>query len=259
MQPYPRQDSEREGRIIQDVLDLLHDNTIYEALEADTPLTLKIKRWITHVLNTANDIRKWWFLENVGTTTLTAGTDIVDLRGHVDKIAAVYAPKRLHKISLQRMTELRMAAQVNGTPNAGEPTHYAIEAGHRIHLWPCPAADTSFATLYTRPMHPAMLPNSWETIVLNGVIGMYGRHFDKDALIDDPAAYERRFYRGLRNATKDSYDVQIINRMRSELPGQSALVANSATDTGSDYIVPVSLTGVGYTTIETGDYPLTVT
>ena len=258
MQPYPRQDSEREGRIIQDVLDLLHDNTLYGDLQADTPTTRKIKRWIIHVLNTANDIRKWWFLENVATETLPAGSDIIDLRGHIDKVAAVYAPKRLHKITLQRITELRMAAQTAGSPNAGPPTHYALEAGHRIHLWPAPAEETAFAVMYTRPMHVAIIPNSWETIVLNGIIGMFGRHFDRDALIDEPAVFETRFYRALKNARKDGYDVAIINRMRSELPAQATLVADSATDTGTDVIAPASLTGVGYTTIETGDYPLEI-
>lgn len=258
MQPFPWQDSDREGRVIQDVLDTLRDNTTYTDLSADTDVTRRIKRWIVHVLNDANR-RKWWFLENAASTTLTSKQDIIDLRGHVDKVSAVYCPQRLHKISLAKMTELRQKAATYSRPNAAtKATHYAIEAGHRIHLWPCPSADVAFAVVYTRPIHIAIVPDAWEVIVLNGIIGMFGQHFDRDALVDNPQLFEKRYERQLRNARTEHYDVEIIERFKDELKETSTLVANSSTDTGTDFVSPASLTGIGYETIETGDYPLTV-
>jgi len=258
VQPFPWQDSKREGRVIQDVLDILRDNTIYEDLSADTTLTRRIKRWIIHVLNDANR-RKLWFLENVATAALATNQDIIDLRGHVDKITAVYCPQKLHKITLAQMTELRQAAATNNSSNAAtKATHYALEAGHRIHLWPCPSAAVSFATLYTRKIHVAIVPDAWEVIILNGIIGMFGQHFDRDALVDNPELFELRYNGQLNRAHKEHNDVEIIQRFKNELPALSNVVANSSTDTGTDVIMPASLTGIGYETIETGDYPLTV-
>lgn len=258
MQPFPWQDSEREGRVIQDVLDTMRNNTVYEDLSADTSLTRRIKRWIIHTLNDANR-RKWWFLENVTTTTLNTNQDIIDLRGHIDKITAIFCPQRLHKITLSEITELRQAAATNNSSNAAtKATHYAIEAGHRIHLWPCPSADVSFAALYTRKIHVAIVPDSWEVILLNGIIGMFGQHFDKDALVDNPEYFETRYNIQLGRAKTEHHDIEIIKRFKNELPAYSNVTANSSTDTGTDVVMPASLTGIGYETIETGDYPLTV-
>ncbi len=258
MQPFPWQDSKREGRVIQDVLDVLRDNTVYDNLQTDTSLTRRIKRWITHVLNDANR-RKWWFLENVATTTLAVNQDIVDLRGHIDKITAVYCPQRLNKISLAEITNLRQSAATNNSSNAAtKATHYAIEAGHRIHLWPAPSASISFAVLYTRNIHVAIIPDSWEVIILNGIIGLYGQHFDRDALVDNHDAFETRYERQLARAKSEHHDIEIINRFKNELSAVSTVVADSSTDTGTDVLMPASLTGIGYETIETGDYPLTV-
>lgn len=258
MQPFPYQDSDREGRVIQDVLDTLRDDVVYEELTEDTRLTRRIKRWIVHVLNDANR-RKWWFLENVATTTINISQDIIDLRGHVDKIAAVYCPQRLHKITLSEMTELRQAAATNSSANAAsKATHYAIEAGHRIHLWPAPSASISFAVLYTRKIHVAIVPDDWEVIILNGIIGMFGQHFDRAALVDNPELFEIRYNNQLIRAKTEHHDVEVIERFKKERIAYSNVIANSSTDTGTDSIMPASLTGIGYTIIETGDYPFTV-
>lgn len=253
MQPFPAADHERENRIVQDVADLLHEP------QPSDETTRKIKRWIQHVLSLAAQDRKWWFLENVATVTLEPGQDIIDFTGHIDKVVAAYGPKRLNKLSLAAITALRMDAEANSLPNAGPLTHYALEAGRRLHVWPAPSADTSFAVLYTREMHPAILPdNRWEAIVLNGVLGMYGQHFDRDALTQNPEYFESRFYRQLVNASKDSWDVERASRFDDILPAESRLTANSSTDTAITSVVPASLTGIGFVTIETGDYLLEV-
>lgn len=258
IQPYPIQDSARDGRIIQDVLDLLQDDTDYASLSEDTATTRKIKRWLEHVLMDANTRGKWWFLENLASLTLNQGNDVIDLRGHADKVVAVYAPKQLNRTTLAHITELRQLAMENNYPNAGPPTHYALEAGRRIHLWPCPYQRTSFATLYTRPMHVATLPREWEVILLNGILGLFGQHFDRDALMDEPDKFELRYERQLKRVKTDGFDPIAIERFHDALPAFSSVSADSRTDTATQFLMPASLTGIGYVTIETGDYPLTV-
>jgi len=260
LQPFPYQDSEREARVIQDVLDTLRNKTVYDPASKEVTIIRQVKRWITHVLSDANERRKWWFLENVATKEIAASNDIIDLRGHVDKISAVYCPQRLRILSLEELTELRQLALTNNSNNAAsKATHYAIESGHRIHLWPCPSAPVSLSVIYTRPMHVAIVPNSWEVIILNGIIGMFGQHFDKDALVDNPSLFERRYNYQLNNVKIPHHDTEIIERFKKTFPAFSTIAANSSTDTGTDYLAPASLTGIGYETLEAGDYPLKVT
>lgn len=254
MQPFPIADYEREARIVQDVADLLHEPS------PSNETARKIKRWIGHVLSYVARKRRWWFLDNVSSATLAAGADVVDMYGHLDRIIAVYAPQRLNKISLAQITELRQIAQANSRPNAAARcTHYAIEAGRRIHLWPAPSATTPFATLYTRPIDCSLLPdNGWERIVLNGVLGQFGQHFDRDSLSENPAAFEQRFESQLRLETNDSWDIETLLRWSDTSDAVATVTASSATDTGTATLVPASLSGVGYVTIESGDYPLQV-
>jgi hypothetical protein len=251
IQPFPRQDASREERILTDLADLMH-------APRDDDFDRRALRWIGHVLAIAARGRKWWFLENVAGTTLKSGADMIDLRGHVDRVAAVYAPKRLHLLSLAEITELRQAATVAGRPNAGEPTHYANEAGRRIHLWPAPATATRFAVLYQRPMAIELVPDEWESIIVDGVLGRYGRHFDRDALTQDPAEFERRFYDALRTAGVGHWDIERARRWDDVLPPGSTLTAQSTTHSATDYVVPASMTGIGYVSVETGDYPMEV-
>lgn len=253
LQPFPKADHQREARIVQDIADLLHEPQPSEST------VRKVKRWLAFVLADAASRRKWWFLENAATKTLELGQDIIDLVGHIDKAIAVYAPARLTKIPLQQMVELRMRAQMSNRPNAGPPTHYALEAGRRLHLWPAPLDDTAFALVYSRPMHPAIVPNAaWESLLVNGILGRYGQHFDRDALSQNPEAFERRYEEDLRRQGVDSWDIERIPRWDDIVDGQTTAAANSSTDTAVESIVPASLTGIGFVTIETGPYPLEV-
>lgn len=246
MQPYPPQDDDRLGRIVADIQGLLHDT--------NAATQTKIERWVNLVIADAAGRRAWWFLKNVASTSLAAGEDIVDLKGAIDKLMAVYCPRRLHQLPLGVLTDLRMHAAANGLPNGGPPTHYAIEAGRRVHLWPCPNVAVTFATLYQRPFEVEIVPDEWEEILLNGVLGRFGRHFDRDALTEDPVEFERRYEAGLRRAATESWDVMGFSNWEQRLPAQASLTANSATDTAVDFIKPASLTGIGHECV----YPLVV-
>jgi len=254
LQPYPHQDDTREARIIADVAQLMHDDDPNDQAVAD-----RIARWIELLLIDANMDWSWDFLQNAASTTLGAGNDIIDLRGDVDRISAIYCPRRLHRISLGELTELRARAAANGYPNASkQATHFAIEARRRIHLWPAPSQPVSFAMLYNRPIHVAIVPGEWEAIILNGIIGKYGQHFDRDSLTQNQEAFEARYQRQLIKARKEANDVVVTTRFRRHLPPESVLAADSSVDTGTEFLAPASQTGLGYVSIETGDYPLVV-
>jgi len=127
---------------------------------------------------------------------------------------------------------------------------------------------TPFAILYTRPMDLAIVPEFWETLVLDGVLGTYGRHFDRDALGSDPQEFERRYEAKLQRANTDSWDLeraplwedsQDVQDLQREAHDASAFgTAQSESGLATSHTVPASLTGIGYVTIETGDYPLVV-
>jgi hypothetical protein len=340
--------SQRVDRVLGDVCALQHDNS--------TAARQRALRWIAHTLQDANSRRRWWFLERVASTVLASGEDVVELRGHIDKPAAVYCGLRLEKTSLARITELRQAAAALGRANAGQPRLYAMErtnTGLWIHLWPAPPASSSqaftantgtdqitvtsttalptgtrvrvdtgavlpaplaagttyyvinvdathvklaaslalakagtaidltntgthtllygltpFSCLYTRPMDLAIVPEFWETVVLDGVLGTYGRHFDRDALGSSPEEFERRYESKLKRANTDSWDIEraslyedsqdVTDLQRAAREASSFQTAQSESGLATGYTVPASLTGIGYVTIETGDYPLVV-
>lgn len=127
---------------------------------------------------------------------------------------------------------------------------------------------TPFAILYTRPMDLAIVPDFWETLVLDGVLGTYGRHFDRDALGDSPEEFERRYESKLQRANTDSWDLEraplyedsqdVQDLQREAQDAADFGTAQSESNLATSHTVPASLTGIGYVTIETGDYPLVV-
>lgn len=247
MQPYPPQDNSRESRIVNDVCVLLHD---------DNPATQdKVKRWIQHVLYKAREVKRFWFLENLAVKTLNAGQDVVDLVGHLDTVHAVYGPTRLENIPLSEVAELRADALVNSKPNAGKCLKYAAEAGRRIHLWPVPSATFTLSVLYSRPIHVETVPFHWESIILDGVLGFYGKHFDRDALMQDPTDFIAQFYNAVRRESDGTQDVVVHKRYRPRREATTKITANSASDTAIEFVQPASLTGDGYVSIELGYYP----
>ena len=116
---------------------------------------------------------------------------------------------------------------------------------------------TPFGILYTRPMDLAIVPDFWETIALNGVLGTFGRHFDRDQLASDPAEFERRYEAQLSRGNTDTWDIERARRWENELATELQ-TALSESDGATTYLLPASLSGIGYVTIEIGDNPLVV-
>ena len=250
--PFPTQDDTREARLLQDIQDLLRQDSV------DAETERKIKRWIKFVTDHMAQ-RPWWFLRRVAGIALAAGNDVIDIRGAVHRVEAVYAPARLKQVPLGSIVNWRAVAADEGLANAGEATHYAIEGGYRIHLWPAPSEACQFRCVYQRPLDLAILPESLEPTVVHGVLGRYGRHFDRDALSQDPQVFEQRYQMELANAASGTFDlVEMVPSWQANVATASIDAPRSASGSASTFVVPASLSGVGYVSIETGEYPLTV-
>lgn len=254
--PYPKPDFDREDRVVGDIADLMH---------GDTEKSKKLyARWLRFVLDDANDWHAgpWWFLENVYLGTLDTGQDVIDVTGHFDKPISVYAPCKLTYVPLSLIASLRMQAKENDSANAGDVKLYSLEGGRRIHLWPAPAEDgIGLGLIYTRPMEIPIVPSNWEAILVNGVIGLYGRHYDRSGLGERASDFERRYRNGLKRARVMHHDIEVSHPWHEFVAGTSTLSTDPSsadTDTATETLVPASLSGIGYLEIETGDYKFEV-
>lgn len=250
--PYPVYT--REDDLIERVADTMHLNTPLPAAQE-----ARIRRWINYTLHDINHRRAWWWLQANAATQIQAGQDVIDLTGHIDRVRGIWAPGRLRQVSLSKILEVRHRAQSDGAPNAGTPAVYALEAGRRVHLWPAPDAAIIFSALYQRPMNAALLPEEWLGIVHDGVIGRHARHWDRDAIVDDPLHFETRYERGLKAAASESWDVAHSETcVPSSDDAQITLTPDSLFSFARGFTMPVSTEGVGSAHIECGCYPLIV-
>ena len=227
--PYPPVDATRESRLIDDVCVLLHDDT--------TATRAKVQRWIKQVLLRAQRGRAWWFLNRSAVSTLPAAADVLDLMGSIDRVRSVLAGKvLLSQIPLPDL--LRLRQETSEGLNGGDIGYYALEAGHRLHFWPAPAAATRLQVIYTVPMAVDSVPEEWETIILDGVLGLYGRHFDRDSLTQDPGFFEQRFLAALKEANRESADSQTGHPVRE-------VGTQRVADPVSDGIAPLPVIEIG--------------
>lgn len=251
--PYPTPDYQRAARVRADIAALLHQDP------EDAVTAALLDRWVGFVLADAEKL-SWWFLNRADTIGLTEGQDLIDLSGHLSRLQGLFAAARLAHVPLARVLEARGAAAAANTSNAAPyPGYYALEGGRRVHLWPAPSADVTLTILYQRPMDIALVPDAFEPVLVNGVLGRYGRHWDRDALSQDPAEFERRYRRDLALLYADgAQDAIVINTQ--ELGGARATLATpgSMSDTAVAHVVPASLSGIGAVSVELGDYPLEV-
>ncbi|MEJ1355737.1 MAG: hypothetical protein RPU39_13750 [Candidatus Sedimenticola sp. (ex Thyasira tokunagai)] len=248
MQPYPPQDEKRKERLIEDIVALMH------AGEPDEKKTKLVGRWIDLLLQKSRG-KPWWFLKNVASGTLDPGQDLIDLKGDIDRVVAIFAPSRLEKVSLSKIVAMRAYALEHNKPNAGPPAVYALE-GRRVHLWPCPSSVTPCFVLYTRPLSVEIVPEEWEQLIISGVLGYYAGNYDRDNLMYEPRELKAEYKRDLRAAVSDSLDIDTSTAWDDLLAAAitTAQAPSSVSDDATDIAVPASLTGIGHTHI----YPLEV-
>jgi hypothetical protein len=235
-------DNAREARLVSDVADLLHE--VPPSAETER----KVKRWVQLVLEDAAMGRRWWFLEHLSQGAIGAGEDVIDLRGDLDHVVALYCPTRLDNVPLAVIAEQRSWAARRNLPNAGWPTQYALEGGRRVHLWPAPQEAMPFAIHYTRPMSVELPPPGWDSILVNGVLGLFGQHFDRDALTQHPEYFEARYREQLKRARLEHHDVERLPLwLRHD--ARQRVASSSQSSAAVARTMPASLLGIGHVCI----------
>ena len=182
-----------------------------------------IGRWLELTLAKAQRFnrRPWWFAQRLYGCRIFAGQDMFDLTGDMDRIIAAYCLEKLKHIALGEIIERRHTANYHHRVCLGEPRYYCFDGG-RLHLWPAPDTDMLLAIRYSCPLEAEIVPEEWETILLDGIIGFYGRFFDSTGLINKETGAEflPRFWEGLKATRTQHFDTEIFERTLDAHPKQ---------------------------------------
>ena len=205
---FPPNDPDRGERICRDVIDLMK-------MRKDQESGNRVARWLQMTLAKAQRFSRlpWWFARRLFGCRIFAGQDLFDLTGDMDRVIAVYCLKKLDHIPLGEIIKRRNRADCYLRVNQGEPGYYCFDSG-RLHLWPAPNKDMLLIIQYTRPLTAAMVPPEWETVLLDGIIGFYGRFFDATGMIDKESGQEflPRFWEGLKATRGEHFDTVVHDR-----------------------------------------------
>lgn len=209
---FPKVDKERKGRIISDVISLLKLVKTSEQEEI-------ISRWCAHTLNKATKSSRlpWWFASRLFACKIYPGQDVFELQGNnkLDGIIGAYCSQKMIVKPISYILECRSSSYTGKKANRGEPVVYS-QYGGRLHLWPAPDKEMPFIISYTVPITTEIIPDSWESILVDGIIGLYGRHFDKSGLLESASEFRDRFYLALKNERAIcSFDSHPIERHMS--------------------------------------------
>ncbi|PJE79666.1 hypothetical protein CI610_01380 [invertebrate metagenome] len=200
---FPKADPGRADRICDDVISLLK-------LANNDEQKKRVQRWCFHTLKKAVSYTNipWWFSCRLFCGPIYEGQDIFNLNGEkLEAVIAVYGESKLEQKSIGYVLEQRGLAYIHNRANQGCPRVYAQHGG-QLHLWPAPKdVEIPLMITYTQPITPENVPDSWETLLVDGIIGLYARHFDSSGLLESAGEFQNRFYTALKFERKaNNYD-----------------------------------------------------
>lgn len=219
---YPPPDPEREGRIIADVINLMK-------LRNDEATQAIVRRWLQFTLVKAQRSSRlpYWFARRLFACLVYRGQDVFDLQGDLDRIIATFCPEKLTIRPIDYILEQRSNAYSNDRSNCGEPVYYALHSG-RLHLWPAPEKPFMLCLTYSCPLTPDIVPSEWESFLVDGVIGLYGRHFDSSGLLEEASEFAARFWEGLKSSRSEHFDSETIERRNRAWPTDQGMTLSQA-------------------------------
>ncbi len=219
---YPPPDPERESRIVKDVISLMK-------LQNDKASTDRVARWLFLTLIKAQVYTRlpWWFARRLFACMVYPGQDVFDLQGELDKIISAFCPVKLNIRPMDYIINQRSSAHTHQRNDCGEPCYYAIHGG-RLHLWPAPDEPMMLCVTYSLHLTPDIVPQEWESYLLDGVIGLYGRHFDSSGLLEKADEFVSRFYAGLKASRSEHYDSEAWERIDRANPTTRGMSASHA-------------------------------
>ena len=219
---YPEPDPEREKRIVNDVISLMK-------LSNDEARRKMVTRWLEFTLTKAQRFNRlpWWFARRLFACMVYEGQDVFDLQGKLDRIIAVFCPLKLTIKPIGFIIEKRSTSHKYERSNLGEPVYYALHSG-RIHLWPVPDSAIMLAVTYSRQLSPDIVPVEWESFLLDGVIGLYGRHFDSSGLLENANEFTARFWEGLKASRNEHFDTESFERKDRDYPANQGMSVSQA-------------------------------
>lgn len=197
---YPPSDPERGKRIVSDVIGLMK-------LQNDESTRSKVNRWLELTLDKAQRMNRlpWWFARRLFACIAYPGQDVFDLQGDIDKVIALFCPKKLKLKPIGFILERRADGKL------GKPSFYALHGG-RIHLWPAPQDEVLLAITFAKPLSVETVPPEWEGCLIDGVIGFYGKYFDRSGLLENPDEFSQRFMAGIKASRSEHFDTETYER-----------------------------------------------
>ncbi len=204
---YPVPDPEREDRMVSDVIQLMK-------LRDDDAIKAIVKRWLKFTLVKAQRFNRlpWWFARRYFACVVYEGQDVFDLQGELDRIIAVFCPEKLSIRPIDYIIEERANAYSHHRSNCGDPVYYALHSG-RLHLWPAPDKPMMLSVTYSRLLTAEIIPPEWEAYLVDGIIGLYGRHFDSSGLLEEADQFTPRFWEGIKSSRAEHFDSMAYERM----------------------------------------------
>ena len=213
---YPTPDDQRQDRIVQDVIDLMK-------LRNDDIIKAKVRRWLDFTLIKAQRFNRlpWWFARRLFGCKVYEGQDVFDLQGQLDRFISIFCPGRLRAKPMDYIIQQRAESDYYHQANSGIPEYYALHGG-RLHLWPAPDAEMMLCISYSILLTPAIVPPEWEAYLVDGIIGLYGRHFDSSGLLEEAAGFEAAFWEGIKATRAVHFDTEPTHRKDFANPRQQA-------------------------------------
>ncbi len=188
-----------------------------------------VSRWLAFTLVKAQRFNRlpWWFARRMFACLVYEGQDVFDLQGELDRIIAVFCSDKLSVRPVDYIIEQRTNAYSHSRSNCGEPVYYAIHAG-RLHLWPAPDKTFMFCVTYSRTLTTDIVPIEWESYLVDGIIGLYGRHFDSSGLLEEASEFTARFWEGIKSSRAEHFDTESYERRDRSWPKHQGMTSSQA-------------------------------